>query len=307
GGYAYIGGTIDVGGATGRFFNAFLSILDLREPATPRPVGDYRGAELLFGGGVGTIAVNEVIVYLGITNGSALYTLDVHDPAHPALLGSLPISASDIRIEGQFAYLAGTPAGLMILDIRNPAALAARYVDDGSPTLRGVDVSGDLIYAASDVCLKAARFLPRTIALVPPGGATIETTVGRVTYTIPTGAFSDTVMLDHRLRPANDLPPAPGLARIGPAFEITASYTPTGEMMSPTLPITIMVGYTDVERGPAVANTLGLYYLDGGTWARASVSLLDPIARRVSVASKRQGVWAVMGEPRRAFIPTLRR
>jgi hypothetical protein len=306
-GYAYLGGTSDGGGATGRFFNAYLLILNVQQPASPALVGSYRGAELLFQGGVGAIAVAGDIVYLGVTNGASLYIMDVHDRTRPAVVGSLPISASDLRVQGQFLYVAGTPNGLMVRDIRNPAAPAARYSDDGTPALRGVDVAGEIIYAASDTWLRAARFLPRTTALIPAGGGTIEATVGRVTYAIPPGAFDDTVLVNHMLRLANAPPPAPALTRIGPLFEVTASYSATGLLASPALPITITVGYTEAERGAAVASTPALYYWDGSAWVQEAGSTLDQSARTVVVATKRLGIWALMGEARRASLPVLRR
>jgi hypothetical protein len=306
-GYAYVGGTIDVGGATGRFYNAYLAILDLRDLASPALIGSYRGSELLSGGSGGAIAVDDVIVYLGIAIGSALYALDVRDRAHPMLIGTLPIGASDLRVAGQFAYLAGMAAGLAIVDIRNPAALAQRASSGGLGMPAGVDIAGDIIYVAGDNGLRAARFLPRTTALIPASGATIETTVGRVRYDIPDGAFSDTVVLTHTLQLAADLLPAPALVRIGPAFEIATSYSATGLPAPPTSPITITVGYTDSERGPAAASTPTLYYLDGGAWVQAPGSLLDQTARSVAVPSQRMGVWALMGQARRAFLPALRR
>ena len=151
------------------------------------------------------------------------------------------------------------------------------------------------------------RFLPRTIALIPTGGGTLDATVGRVGYQFPPGAFADTAVVTHTLRIDDHLPPAPAHTGIGPAFEITASYSATGQLVSPALPITITVGYTDSERGSAVADTPALYYWDGSAWVKEPSSVLDQTARTVTATSKRFGIWALMGDPRRALLPILRR
>lgn len=56
-----------------------------------------------------------------------------------------------------------------------------------------------------------------------------------------------------------------------------------------------------------VASTPALYYLEGSTWVEAPGSILDQSARSVAVASKRLGVWALMGQADWAFLPALRR
>jgi hypothetical protein len=233
--------------------------------------------------------------------------LDVHDRTHPTPLGRLAINASDLRVAGQFAYVAETDAGLTIIDIRTPAAPVRRasYGPLGRP--QGVDVAGDMVYLAADSGLRIMRFIPRTTALLPIGGGTLDATVGRVAYQFPPGAFADTALVTHTLRIGNDLPPAPTHVRIGPAFEITASYSATGQLAQPALPITTTVSYTVAERGSAVVNTPVLYYWNGSAWVKEPSSVLDQTARTVTATSKRLGIWAVMGDARRTLLPILRR
>jgi hypothetical protein len=305
-GYAYIGGTTDVGG-TARFFDAYLLILDVRDPAIPTRIGRYQNDVIFIPTGSGGFALVDDLVYLGMGNGPALYTLDVHDRTHPTPLGSLAINASDLRVVGQFAYVADIGAGLTIVDIRDPAAPVQRasYGPLGYPL--GVDVAGDLVYVASDTGLRIVRFLPRTTALIPAGGGTLEATVGRVSYQFPAGVFAETAAVTHTLHIADDIPPAPAHIHIGPAFEITASYSATGQLAQPAMPITITVGYTDSERAAAVADTPALYYWDGSAWVKEPSSVLDQTARTVTATSKRLGIWALMGDARRALLPILRR
>jgi hypothetical protein len=314
-GYAYIGGTVDVGGATLRFFNPYLSIIDVRDPAVPVRVGWYRQEETLWQFGGGAVDVAGGIAYLGLLNGPTLYTIDISDPRSPALLGKLPtdpepaFTATDLHVIGQFAYVAGAPNGLSIVDIRNPAAPAQIYSSDEPPgTPPAIDVAGDIVYvAAGEAGLRMARFVPRTIAWIPSSGGELRATVGRVTYQFPAGAFAETAVVKHRLQIANDLPPAPGHFRIGPAFEITASYSATGQLAQPALPISITVQYTDFERGAAAANTPALYHWDGSAWLKEPSSQLDQAARTVTANSTQLGLWALLGDARRAALPILRR
>lgn len=305
-GYVYVGGATDTGG-TARIFNAYLSILDVHDPAAPTQIGRYQNDVIFIPTGSGGFALVGDLVYLGMGNGPALYTLDVHDRAHPARIGSLAINPSDLRVAGQFAYVADVNAGLTVVDIRDPAVPVQRaaYGPLGYPT--GVDVAGDLVFIASDTGLRIVRFVPRTSALIPAGGAAMAATVGRVGYQFPAGAFSGTALVTHTLRLADDLPPAPAHIHIGPAFEITASYSATGQLAPPALPMTITVGYTDLERGAVVADTPALFYWDGSAWVKEPSSLLDQPARAVTATSKRLGLWALMGDAKRELLPMLRR
>jgi hypothetical protein len=210
-------------------------------------------------------------------------------------------------VAGQLAYVAETDAGLAIIDIRTPAAPARRASYGLIGRTLGVDTAGDLVYVATDSGLRIMRFTPRTTALLPTSGGTLDATVGRGAYQFPPGAFADTAVVTHTLRIGNDLPPAPIHTRIGPAFAITATYSATGQLAQPALPITLTVGYTDSERGPAVADTPALYYWDGSAWVKEPSSVLDQTARTVTAASKHLGVWALMGDARRALLPIVRR
>lgn len=78
--------------------------------------------------------------------GAGLQVVDVHDPAHPAIIGSLalPGVAIDIRLQGSYAYVACGPAGLRVVRIDVPSA----------PVLVG---SVDLPGIAQDVWLDSGR------------------------------------------------------------------------------------------------------------------------------------------------------
>jgi len=73
----------------------------------------------------------------------------VSDPGNPVEIGSFdtPGNASDVAIDGNYAYIADTEAGFRILDLsdlRNPAEAASVSAIITSPN--GVDVSGNFAY-----------------------------------------------------------------------------------------------------------------------------------------------------------------
>ena len=65
--------------------------------------------------------------------------------------------------------------------------------------------------------------------------------------------------------------------------------------------------HTDDEKGPAIEGTLALYRWDGSQWVKELSSVVDVDANTVTATPDRLGLWAVLGETRRLFLPvTLR-
>jgi hypothetical protein len=75
------------------------------------------------GGASLTVAVQGSYAYLGV--GSRLVILDVADPAQPRWLGhtaSVPGVVEDVKVAGDYAYMAVNHEGLYIFNVSNPAA-----------------------------------------------------------------------------------------------------------------------------------------------------------------------------------------
>lgn len=73
---------------------------------------------------VRNVAAAGNILYLA-GGPTGLWTVDIGDPAHPRLLGHLPLwDLRKIRLRPPYAYAACGRAGLFVLDIRDPAAPA---------------------------------------------------------------------------------------------------------------------------------------------------------------------------------------
>jgi len=86
-------------------------------------------------------------------------------------------------------------------------------------------------------------------------------------------------------------------------------YSDTGQaaQLAPGATYTVTVQYTDDEKGPAIEDTLALYWWDGSQWVKEPSSVLDADVNTVSATPDHLGLWAVLGETRRLFLPVMLR
>jgi hypothetical protein len=101
------------------------------------------------GGSTQAVAVQGAIAYTGV--GLKLTVLDASNPAHPVLLGeSAPLgdNIQDIALSGDLACLAAGNAGLVLVDISDPSALAILGRLDTRGYAEGIAVSGSTIFLA---------------------------------------------------------------------------------------------------------------------------------------------------------------
>jgi hypothetical protein len=123
-----------------------LRIYDVSNPAKPTELGK------LGGGVVGpyflAIAYSAGRVYLGKrTNGGQLAVVDVSDPNHPTLLGSITTDGTlGLAVRGSLVYVAdaasGTKGGLKIFDVSNPASIKLVGVYTQCTLAQSVAVAG---------------------------------------------------------------------------------------------------------------------------------------------------------------------
>ena len=149
--------------------------------------------------------------------------------------------------------------------------------------------------------------ITRVSGEIGTGGGSLTSYHGDTTIQIPAGAITDTIVITHT--PAYILPPGGNLTGIGHAFDVTAVYSSTGQpaQIVPGQTYTIAVHYTDAEKGPAMENTLALYYWDGSQWVKEPSSTVDTIANTVTAHPDHFSLWAVLGETKRVYLPLILR
>jgi oligopeptide transport system substrate-binding protein len=99
----------------------------------------------------------------------------------------------------------------------------------------------------------------------PEEGGGVTSYYGDTSVQIPAGAVTGTIVVNES--PAYGMPPSGNMTGIGHVFDVSAVYTGT-DPGTANLPAQILSGYTytitvhysDTEKGPAIENTLGLYW-----------------------------------------------
>ncbi len=202
----------------------------------------------------------------------------------------------------------------------DPSARAALYKQAEEILVETDAVMIPLYYDASVVAVKpylertyaaggefdiATWRITRVIGEIGPEGGSLTSYHGDTTIEIPAGAITDTIVITHT--PAYGMPPEGNLTGIGHVFDITAVYSSTGQpaQLAPGQTYTITVQYTDAEKGPAIENTLALYWWDGSDWVKEPSSVVDPANNIVTAMPDHFSLWAVLGETRRVYLPVV--
>jgi len=176
-----------------------------------------------------------------------------------------------------------------------------------SAGISDVAVQGNYVYVSIvNGGLTILWFVPPVVSSIPVAGGSVASPTDNTTYTFSAGTFTDTVVLTHTARFARQTLFG-NLVGIGHLFDVTAVYSSTGQPAQPMQPYTITVQYTDTEKGPAIENTLGLYYWDGSQWIKESSSMVDTAANTVTASPNHFSRWAVLGETRRVYLPLVLR
>ena len=285
--------------------DAGLRVVDVSNPANPTEVGFYDTPGWAYG-----VAVAGGYAYVADREGG-LRVVDVSTPANPTEVGFYDTPgcayAHRVAVAGDYAYVADGKGGLQVVDISTPSDPREVGSYDTPSYAWGVAVAGGYAYVADgDGGLVILHFLLSTSAFIPLDGGTLFSAFDQTTYIFPAGTFTDTVVITHTLRLLSEAPSPGDLIGIGHFFDVTAIYSDTGQpaQLAPGQIYTVTVQYTEAEKGPAIENTLGLYWWDGGDWSQqgitSSVNLTDNL---VTAQVEHLSLFAVLGETRRVYLP----
>ncbi len=141
-GYA-VGVAIDDGFAYVSDSNRGLIILEITNPAKPKKISSYNPADFY------AFGVDVLWPYAYVVSNNGLQIIDISDRAHPTAAGLFTLAgSSDVKVEGDFAFITSRQHGLRIINISDPA----HPVEVGSyQTLIepfGIAVDGNLLYIA---------------------------------------------------------------------------------------------------------------------------------------------------------------
>lgn len=142
-------------------------------------------------------------------------------------------------------------------------------------------------------------------APVSVSGGHLASTLDGVSYFFPPGTFTDTVTVTHTIRFQEDSPMLGQLAGIGRFYEIGAVHYNTHQPMQPSHSYTVTVDYAAQSLGPAIEDTLALYYWDEGQWLKEPTSVALTEASQVRARPTHLSLWAVLGDTHRVFLPLI--
>jgi alpha-tubulin suppressor-like RCC1 family protein len=198
---------------------------------------------------------------------------------------------------------AGTPVGnYRLTAVVDGACVVDTFALRDSAPLRGPEGAAALI-------VDLAGAPAQTAAIGMDGGALMSSLDGTA-YIFPAGAFTAPVTVTHTAHRPWQLPATGPLVAVGPAFDVTAVYTSTGQPapIAPGQAFTVTVPYADA--GVAVPETLGLWWWDVGAnaWSQAGiVSAVDIAQKQVTAQVTHLSLFAVLGATQRVYLPLVLR
>jgi hypothetical protein len=303
-GVAAVGKTAYMAGGDGG-----LRIVDASNPAAPVEIGSHPGLV----GWSNDVAVQGNRAYLadGLFGWGGFSIIDISTPAAPRMLGYVDVGdTTRVTVAGNYAYVIAQ-YGMYIFDISKLPITAVGYYDTRLQAPQDLAVSGNYIYlAAGDYYgLIILRLVEDQVAVsIPTGGGGLSSTSGDTHLIFPSGAFTDTVLLNYyRLWHDQDTGDLVGIDHTFevPAFDYYSDPRRPAQLVAGQS-YTLTVQYTDAEKGPAIENTLALYYWGDGRWNKEPTSVVDTASNTVTATPNHwTHLWAVLGETRRAFLPVV--
>lgn len=276
-----------------------LRIVDVSSPSAPSRVSGYEMPD-----GLQDVEVSGDYAY---AVGDALWVMNISNPLVPTEVSTLtlPSAGRDAVLSGSRLYVADSSTGLRVINVSDPLrpAEAASYDTPGQAS--SVMVDGGHIYVGDgDGGMTVLWYVPPVTGTIPTEGGELSSPVDKLDYRFESGTFTDTVLITHTVHYPGNVPPYGDLTGIDHVFDATAVYSSTGQLARPTTPYTVSIQYTDAEKGPAVEDTLELYWWDGETWSQEGISsTVDTADNVVTAQVDHFSLFAVLGETNRVYLP----
>jgi hypothetical protein len=144
------------------------------------------------------------------------------------------------------------------------------------------------------------------VGVIPSGGGTFAPH-GSIDFDFPPGAITDTIVLTYAV-----LQPFGSQPHVGDFFNISAVYAGTGQVAQVATghTYTVNIRYTDAQKGPAIEDTLRLYWWNEGAsqWSQQGItSTVNITDNLVTAQVDHFSPFAVLGETRRVYLPLVLR
>ncbi len=200
----------------------------------------------------------------------------------------------------------GWAGGIAVDDERN--TFVAGYTESTDfPTVNPFQASHGDSGSYWDGFIVKVGAAPESVSTVvtPAQGGQLASMDGNTTFIIPSEAFAEPTRLTYTS--SQTVKDTGALAGAGYSFDLTAVVSDTGEtaQLIPGATYTTIITYTTI--GPAIEDTLALYWWDGSQWVKESSSVVDSAADSITAHPDHLSLWAVLGETNRLFLPVVLR
>lgn len=140
---------------------------------------------------------------------------------------------------------------------------------------------------------------PTAVLISAATGGTLVTSDGNLTVQIPAGALTTDTLIQYEHRLAAD--PAP-LVSLNRAFDLSPQ-------LDFSQPVTVVVRYTAEDKGPAIAETIRLYWFDdtNQAWLTSGISTTGQATGIITSTTDHFTMFALLGETRRVYLPMILR
>ncbi|WP_420631588.1 LVIVD repeat-containing protein [Candidatus Leptofilum sp.] len=277
-----------------------LRVFDITNPSLPNEVGTFQWSFPADTFGYVRLFVNADTVYAAGSN--ELRMVDVSQPENPIEIASITASVSDMAFSDSY-IVAILDSGLVIWEKVGDQLNQVGYFPAVDEPYEVHADGRDIVTHSSTYysIFKYAVMLPITGTVLMDGG-TLASPIDQTSYIIPSGTFTDTVLVSHT--PLYHNIPKTNDVVVSQTFEFAAVFSGTEQIAVSQNPITVTVPYDPSRVMNLIDGTLTLCYWDGMTWQKAD-SLIDPLAKTITAMLPYQTIWQLQGEAHRTYLPIM--
>jgi hypothetical protein len=285
-----------------------LLIVDISNPTAPATLANYPAHP------ASSIALSGQFAYV-VSEWPGLPVINISNPTRPVWMGFAPTDPGSVGVAAanDTAYVIDSTATLHAFDVSDPTRPTPLVIQDVPGSGQAVTLANNVAYVAGGHGgLSLVGLLrDKQRAAIDPDGGLLASGHGETFLLFPSGVFTQPASVTYRHllndQDIDTLSVTPPLrpAGIGHTFDIDALITDTGQaaQLAPGQNYTVLIHYTDGERGATVEESLKLHTWDGSRWVPEATSIAYPAMNTVVAYPQHLGLFALLGQVHQIHLP----